>query len=164
MAAPAAALPPQALSLPRHSAHPFQPVSGHLVPTFRVIPSCICSFPKLSVTSMVGTQVCAQTAPRQQCFGGGGQQHSLGQGRPPVGKCIWGSAEWARERGVAPGPDNTSCQDQDERGVGCGGRAGGSRGREASARPGRLRLLFKTKLAQPSGLQPGDGYQTSILG
>lgn len=62
------------------------------------------------------------------------------------------------------GPDNTSYQGQDERGVGCGGRAGGSVGTEASARPGRLRLLFRTKLAQPSGLKLGDGYQTSILG
>lgn len=62
-----------------------------------------------------------------------------------------------------PGPTTPPIKAKTKRG-GVWGRAGGSVGTEASARPGRLRLLFRTKLAQPSGLKLGDGYQTSILG
>lgn len=138
----------------------FQPVSGHL-PTFRVTPICIRSFPKLLVTSMVGTQVCAQAA----VLWGRGGNTAWGRGGPPCqGNESGGQPSGPGRRVLLPGPDNTSCQGQDERGVGCGGRAGGSGGTEASARPGRLRLMFRMKLAQPSDLKPGDGYPTSILG
>ena len=124
MAAPAAALPPQALSLPCHSAHPFQPVSGHLVPTFRVIPSCICSFPKLSVTSTVGTQVCAQAAPRPQCFGGGGQQHRLGQGRPPWGNVSGGQPSGPGRGVLLPAPTTPPAKAKTREGWGVGGGLG----------------------------------------
>lgn len=158
--------PPTSSSLPPPPQCPsiFQPVSGHFLPTFRVIPSCICSFPKRSVTSTVGTQVCTQAAPRQQCCRGGGSGTAWGRGGPPGEMNLVVSRVGQGERCCSWAPTTPPAKAKTREGWGVGGG---------------LRAVWAQRLlqgqvvsgcclgqswAQPSGLKLGDGYQTSILG